>query len=364
MRGMLQKRLVLASAIAAASLCAAGRSMAAPTFNDLTAAATLTTNGDLSTPEALRSPNFLGAQWITIDSPTHWAKYDLGASTKHLGYALLGGNIFRVPDDVTVQYSMTPTDNVNGWINAGTVTPVAGSAMRMVAINANAKGVRVLMNKTSAPNGHTDLEAFRVYGNDNLATQAISTNGQLMQQATISQVGTWENDLAPPTLASALTHLSNGLVFATGDSRYRGNGDLATKPELRMSWADDLKISGLAIANNTWVSGSSGSILAMRVDALPTGFNPLLAVETDWFQVFNYTSAVTASKLIDARFDSGSVITRGLRIVITDVTNGPFGNGRSGGDLSEIVVIGGIPEPASLSLLGLAGLALGRRRRV
>lgn len=344
------QRVVCNGLIAGACFWALAQAHAAVVFEDLTpgvaAGSTYTFDAQLGGANTLTNQNFLGGQWITDSTNPHWAQYAFGG-VKYVGYVLLGGNVSRVPDFNQIQYTTDPSPGAgSAWLTAGTVPAEAGLGMNYQPVDKVATAVRVYMSKSSAPNAYSDLEAFRVYGGSDLSFLGrMNTNDSAtaLGQATISLVNTWENNLGG---VSVTTHLTNTLV--PGDSIFRGNGDLASKPELRLSWSANQLLSGVDIASRLWSPGSgAGAIYAMRVDALPKGMDPALATEPDWATVATYNNALAASKLIHLPFDSGTLETRGLRLVLTDVGDGPYGASRAGGDISELILVGGVIPAAA-----------------
>lgn len=339
-----QSRRVLCNGIIA-GVCfwALAQANAAALFEDLTpgvaAGSTYTFDGQLGGASYVTNQYFVGSTWITDSVNPHWAQYSFGGS-KYVGYVLLGGNGGRVPDFNQIQYTTDPSPGPgSSWITVGSIPPEGGNGMNYLAVDKVATAIRVYMEKTSAPNPYTELEAFRVYGNSDLTTVGkMNTNDSatVLGQATISLVGTWENNLGA---MSVMTHLTNTLV---GGSVFRGNGNLATKPELKLTWASNQLLSGVDLANVTW-SGSAGSgvIYDMHVDALPKNLDPALATPSDWVTVATYSSSYAASHLIHLQFDNGSLQTRGLRLVITSVGISGYGTSRDGGDISELILVGG-----------------------
>jgi hypothetical protein len=337
------KKALLLAGLAAALSAVGAPALAQSAFQDLTpgvaSASTYTFDGQLSGASSLTNQNFINGLWITDSTNPHWAQYAFGGS-KYVGYVLLGGNVNRVPDYNRIQYTTAANPSASStWITVDDVPAEGGSGMNYLAVNKTATAIRVLMQKTSAPNPYTDLEAMRVYGNSDLTSVGrmnTTASATMLSQATISLAGTWENNLGG---TSVLTHLTNTLV--PGDSIFRGNGDLATKPVLQMSWGADKLLSGVDIASRLWSAGG-GNIVAMNVDALPTGLDPALASASDWFTVASYNNATAASRLIHLQFDNGSLATRGLRLVLTDVGDSSLAVNRRGGDISELILAGGV----------------------
>jgi len=305
---------------------------AAPLFSDLTESATLTESGhyNIDDSENLRDGNFYGTGWITDSATETWAKYSWGTA-QYLGYALLGGNVSRVPDGMKVQYSVND-DGV--WIDAGTVAPATGNRLYYVPIAETAQAVRVLITRAVA--SYSDLSGFYVYGSATAPSDLMSTASDMMANAAVVLTGLWED--APADVAAAWSDQDgNGIVP-------RANGDMASKPQAILTWATHQQISGLALVNGSW-SYSGGAIFGMTIEALTEGVEPSLATPSDWSAVFDYSDAGTGVKLIDARFASGSVTTRSLRLTVTDVQDIPNNPSRAGGVITEIALLGGLIPP-------------------
>lgn len=321
---------------------------AAVVFEDLTpgvaGGSVYTYGSNYQGAPTLTNQYFVGGQWIAgMADANQWAQYAFGGS-RYVGYVLLGGNVGRVPISLKVQYTTDASPGAGGtWIDVSSVPPEGGLGLNYVVVDKVATAVRVTM---ANGNSYSDLEAFRVYGSSDLSCSGrMNTNDSAatLGQATISLVNTWENNLGA---MSVMTHLTNTLV--PGDSVFRGNGDLASKPELRLSWSANQLLSGVDIASRLWSPGSgAGAIYAMHVDALPKDMDPALATEPDWSTVATYSDAFAGSKLIHLQFDNGSLQTRGLRLVLTDVGDGPYGASRAGGDISELVLAGGLVPAAA-----------------
>lgn len=344
------RRLLGIVLVAAGVVWVSANTMAAPLFTDLTGSATLAESGhyNVYTSGNLRDTSFFATEWITDSTTQAWAKYSW-ATPQYLGYALLGGNGSRVPDGMKVQYSVNDDGN---WVDAGAVVPAGGAQLYYVPVAQTAKAARVLISRTSA--SYSDLRAFEMFGAATAPDGLMNTAPNMMAAASVQLLNTWEQP--PGNLAAAWSDHA-----ADGDAP-RGNGDMASKPQAILSWTTDQRISGLAIANQSWWY-SGGAIYAMTIEALAMGVDPALALPGDWSTVFSYSDTSAAAKLIDGRFANGTVATRALRLTITDVQDAQNNPPRAGGAITEIAVLGGVPEPGALSLLGLGALAALRRRR-
>lgn len=314
---------------------------AAAVFSDLTASATLTDNGyyNIYVSERLRDGSFFGTEWITAPTTEAWAEYSW-ATGQYLAYVLLGGNAARVPNGMKVQYSILDDGT---WVDAGSVQPGSGARLYYVPIGVTAKAVRVMLTRASAT--YSDLFAFRVYGAATAPIGTLTTAVGVITNATVQTVNTWEG--LPANLAVAW-----GDTAAGADSP-RANGDMASKPQAVLIWSSDQYISGVALANGTWWY-SGGAIVAMTVEALTEGVDPGVADPSDWSTVFTYSDSTTGAKLIDARFDSGSVITRALRLTVSDVQDAAGNPPRAGGVMSEVAILGGLippPPPTGTAIL-------------
>ncbi|MFZ4398305.1 MAG: hypothetical protein ACOYOU_22040, partial [Kiritimatiellia bacterium] len=312
------RRVLCSGIIAGACFWARGQVNAAVVFEDLTPGvvpgSVYTYGSNYQGAPTLTNQYFVGGQWITGTADAdQWAQHAFGGS-RYVGYVLVGGNVSRVPSSMKVQYTTDASPGAGGtWIDVSSVPPEGGFGLNSVVVDKVATAVRVKISNSS----YSDLEAFRVYGSSDLSYFGrMNTNDSaaIVNAATLTLSGTWEVNFG----GSTNTFLSNTLVPNGGGSQFRGNGNLATKPVLQLTWASNQLLSGVDLANITW-SGSAGSgmIYGMNVDALPQDMDPALATPSDWVTVATYSSSVTVPHLIHLQFDSGSLKTRGLRLVLT-----------------------------------------------
>jgi hypothetical protein len=330
---------------------------AAPMFSDLTSSASVSVSDFYPgfSGSNMQDAAFFGTSWYTGNPVGNQAigTYTWG-TTQHVGYVLLsGGEAGRLADSVQLQYSV---DGSTNWTNAGAAKTPAAQSLFYVPVDLNVKGLRVVLNSSST---NQALSGFYVYGNNDLAHPVqMVTATNLFSQATESHTGTWETDgtgfsaLADTNVEDNSTNYVRANAFAAG-----------APPTMTLTYAQDKSLSGLALANQAWYY-TGGMIYGMHIDALNTGIDPNLATAGDWTTVYTYSDNTDTglAKLISAQFDN-AVVTRALRLVITDISNTANNADRAGGGISEIDVIGGlVPEPASMGLLMLAGVAmLGRR---
>jgi hypothetical protein len=377
---MSNKITTLAAVTTLALLPAIGtESHAAPVWQEIGGSATLTATAENISP-VTNLRELFGQGWEVFTKNPESATY-AWASQQHIAYLMVGGNPRTEGhlDDLVIEYSV---NNDGTWITVPDAYDVTyGGTIEhqsvYLPVDVSAKAVRVTLDK---PTNTTNFEnmglyGLNVYGSSTPPAGPMNTATDILANATLSMNGDWEIDNVDITASSAQVRWDDDKAPGGNTARGQGlNADLVTTPtaDATFTWSTDQVLAGMEIANMKNGFNANGMIDRLNIEVLDEGIDPTatnLADPTNWTTQFVYDAATqpSISVLIDALFDDGTLVTRGVRMNIESAFV-ETATGRIDAHIEEIAFVGGvasvIPEPASVMLVGLGGVLLLGRRRV